>query len=323
MRPLVPAVLAQRFADDVRRLIAPRVLALAVSGGADSMAMLALAHAAFPDHVRAATVDHGLRSGATAEAAMVADVCASLDVPHMILAPERPIGDANVQAEARHVRYVLLEDWAAAVGADALLTAHHLDDQAETFLMRAARGSGLPGLTGIRSVRPGGVPIVRPLLSWRRAELRAVVDAAGIAFVEDPSNRDPRFDRVRARALLDATALDPLALARSAGALVEAEAALAMLAERAWDERADATPSQVLIDVAGLPRDLIRRLIRRAIGELRVGAGIAEPAWRDDANVEPLLDRLSAGRSATRAGVLVIADGTTWRCVRAPPRRSH
>ncbi|WP_339501760.1 tRNA lysidine(34) synthetase TilS, partial [Pseudomonas canadensis] len=126
-------------------------IALAVSGGPDSMAMLALAAAAFPGQVHAATVDHRLRAAAAAEARMVAAWCANAGVPHTTLVVAEPIGPGSVQARARAVRYELLLPWAAEIGASCLATAHHADDQAETFLMRAALGSGVAGLAGIRA----------------------------------------------------------------------------------------------------------------------------------------------------------------------------
>jgi tRNA(Ile)-lysidine synthase len=224
---------AARFRADLEALTgaAPDRLALAVSGGPDSLALLLLASAAYPGRVQAATVDHGLRRQGAAEAEFVADLCGRLGVPHATFAAEMN-DSANLQAAARERRYALLAQWALEIGAGCLLTAHHLDDQAETLVMRLVRGSGLAGLSGIRAVNP---PLVRPLLGWRRAELAAIVDAAGIPPVADPSNEDERFDRVRVRKrLADADWLDPASLARSAAALAEAEEALGWAAERLW-----------------------------------------------------------------------------------------
>jgi len=299
---------AARFRADLEALTgaAPETLALAVSGGPDSLALLLLAHAAYPGRIAAATVDHGLRPEGAAEAAYVGRICADLGVPHTILAAGMT-ESANVQAAARARRYALLGDWAAAAGAAWLATAHHLDDQAETLVMRLARGAGLAGLAGIRAVNP---PLVRPLLGWRRAELGAIVAAAGIAPVADPSNADERFDRVRIRRrLAEADWLDPAALARSAAALAEAEAALDWAAERLWHERVDG----VTLDPAGLPAELKRRLVTRL---LAAGGG---PAPRGDA-VGRLLATLEAGGTATLAGVKCTG-GASWRFTPAPPRR--
>ena len=125
----------ERFGGDLAHVLGGAVppdapIALAVSGGPDSMAMLALAAAAFPGQVHAATVDHRLRAAAAAEARMVAAWCANAGVPHTTLVVAEPIGSGSVQARARAVRYELLLRWAAEIGASCLATAHHADDQA-------------------------------------------------------------------------------------------------------------------------------------------------------------------------------------------------
>lgn len=294
--------------------------ALAVSGGPDSMAMLVLAQEAFPGRVAAATFDHRLRDGSAAEAAMVADACARLGVPHVTLHPTSPIAGSSLQRRAREVRYAALTAWAGP--ARFLLTAHHADDQAETLLMRLNRASGLSGLSAIRAFRfEQGVPLLRPLLGWRRVELRAVVEAAGLPFVHDPANVDPRHDRTAVRALLAATpALDPVALAASAGWLAEAEEVIAREAEVAWSERwhGGDRPFAVL----DLPRELRRRLLRRAIAEVRHRLVIVMPAFGDASNVEATLDALEAGRSAVQGGVMTIAGRAGWTFRAAPPRRT-
>ncbi|HEU4961790.1 MAG TPA: tRNA lysidine(34) synthetase TilS [Sphingomonas sp.] len=301
-------------------------LALAVSGGPDSMAMLALAAAAFPGTTIAATVDHGLRASAAEECAMVAAACAGLGVPHATLTGTAPAG-ASLQARARELRYRLLADWAAQAGARMLATAHQADDQAETFLMRAARGAGLSGLAGVRAARAiegSGVLLVRPLLDWRRAELRAVVRRVGLPFVEDPANDDPRHDRTRFRRLLgEHEWLDPPRLARAAAHLAEADGELRAIADWLWrDRQRPGRTTGVRLDMAGLPRGVRRRLAQRAIGEVRGRAGIERPDWSPEANIEPLLDALERGKAATQAGVLVRPAGELWHFRAAPPRKT-
>jgi tRNA(Ile)-lysidine synthase len=301
-----------RFRADLERLTggAPERLGVAVSGGPDSLALLLLANAAYPGRVRAATVDHGLRPESAAEAAFVAEICAGLDVPHSMLAAEM-IESANLQAAARARRYALLTQWLGEIGALFLATAHHLDDQAETLIMRLSRGSGLAGLAGIRPVNP---PLVRPLLGWRRDELAAIVRAAGIAPVEDPSNADERFDRVRLRRrLAEADWLKPEALARSASALAEAEAALAWMVEQLRRERVTGAPDGFTLDPVGLPAELRRRLV------LAILEAMGRPAPRGE-EVTRLLHALAAGGTATLAGVKC-AGGPLWRFTPAPPRR--
>ncbi|HZU63565.1 MAG TPA: tRNA lysidine(34) synthetase TilS, partial [Novosphingobium sp.] len=144
-------------------------LGLAVSGGPDSLALLLLAHAAWPGRVAAATVDHGLRPESAGEAAEVARICAGLGVAHATLPVS--IGPGNIQTEARTARYAALAQWMAAEGLAALATAHHADDQAETLLLRLNRASGVAGLAGVRAraLVPGSrLLLLRPLLGWRR-----------------------------------------------------------------------------------------------------------------------------------------------------------
>ena len=331
LTPPDPAAVA-RFAADLGRLFAEAAgedlpagatIALAVSGGADSMAMLLLAAAALPGDVVAATVDHGLRPEAADEAALVAAVCARLGVPHATLAPPAPITGSSVQRGAREARYTALTAWVEASGASALLTGHHADDQAETLLMRLNRASGVAGLSGIRPWRfKADTLVLRPLLAWRRSELRAIAAEAAMPWVEDPSNADPRHDRTRFRALLAGQdLLDPAGLARSAAYLGGAVAALDALAETLRAERW--SPGKGLLRAADLPREMQRRLARAAIAAVRSTHAIAAPAFSDAANIEPLLDALAAGKAATQAGVLVSPerDGR-WRFAPAPPRRS-
>lgn len=325
-----------RFRRDVEALAGPlgdRRLALAVSGGPDSMAMLALAAAAFPGQVAAATVDHRLRAASADEAAMVAAWCAGQGVQHSTLVVDRPraAGD-NLHDWARRQRYRLLEQWAIDAGAHLLATAHHADDQAETFLMRAARGSGVAGLAGIRAIQRldrAALDVVRPLLGWRRVDLLEVTAAAGLPFVDDPSNADGRFDRTQFRAMLAETPLlDPALLARSAEHVAEAEAALRAMERWLWLTRkvvpvgVDDPDFQIWLDVADLPRELKRRLARAAIDDVRLTNGITRPAFTDATNIEPVLDALEAGKSATQAGILVTPKGAVWRFTEAPPRRS-
>ncbi|RYY47673.1 MAG: tRNA lysidine(34) synthetase TilS [Sphingomonadales bacterium] len=325
----------ERFRRDVLAITgeAPtpnRTLGLAVSGGADSMAMLVLAASAFPGRIAAATVDHRLRSEAAEEAAMVADHCRTLGVPHATLVVDRPIGGASVQAQARDVRYALLRGWVAEAEMGALATAHHADDQAETFLMRAARGSGVGGLAGIRVRQEmrfsmdDGIPLIRPLLGWRRVDLRGIAQAAGVPFADDPSNLDPVYDRTRFRQLIEHNAeLDVLGIAASAAYAAEAEETLGEIAQREWIVRRQWDQQAVAFDAAGLPRGLRRRLARYAIEAVRGDHAITEPAWSDTANVEHLLDALDAGRGATKAGVMAKVKEGYWHFVPAPPRRSH
>ena len=186
-------------------------LLVAVSGGPDSVALLALlaAWAGMPGRpaLHAATVDHGLRPESAAEAAAVAALCAKLGVGHAILRWEGTKPASGLQAEARRARYALLANEARRLGGAVLVTAHTLDDQAETVLMRLAHGSGPSGLVGMRGrSEVNGVPLARPLLGISKPRLVATAEARGLPFVRDPSNRDQRFERVRWREVMPVVA---------------------------------------------------------------------------------------------------------------------
>ena len=222
---------------DIDALFAPfaraEALLIAVSGGPDSTALLLMAaewaRRRGRTRIEAATVDHGLRAESADEATAVAELCARLKVGHRILRWKGAKPATRLQERAREARYRLLVDHAKAIGADALLTAHHADDQAETVLFRLLRGSGVAGLRGMDFLTArDGMTIARPLIALRKRDLVAFANARGAPFIDDPSNADPRFARTRLRALLsrlgeeglDAEALDRLA--RRAGETEEA-----------------------------------------------------------------------------------------------------
>ncbi|WP_374650118.1 tRNA lysidine(34) synthetase TilS [Rhizorhabdus sp.] len=307
--------LAERFRVDLDSLLPdPSArIGLAVSGGPDSMALLLLAAEAMPDRIECATVDHGLRAEAAGEAALVAAACAKLGVPHSILTVEVE-RVASIQAAARAARYAALEDWASGRGLAAVATAHHADDQAETLLMRLGRGAGLSGLAGIRARRPlGRIMVIRPLLDWRRGDLRGLV--ADIPTVDDPSNSDPRHDRSRVRTLLADLdgRVDIARMAASAAYLAEAEEALAWTVEQAMRSRVTTCPNgRILADVEGLPREITRRILQRLIGDA--------DSQVDGPTLDSAFRRLEQGSTAT-VGRLKLSPGRRILIEEAPPRR--
>ena len=312
-----------RFRHDVEALARgiPERLGLAVSGGPDSLALLLLGAAAYPGRVAAVTIDHKLRSESAAEALHVEHICDRLGCPHAILTVEVPDGRAGLQAEAREARYAALAGWAGAEGITHLATAHHADDQAETLLMRLQRGSGLAGLAGIRPVRRAGdLLILRPLLCWTKADLVHIVGQSGIEPADDPSNHDSRFDRAAMRAFLrDHPRFEPRRLARTAAALGEAEEALAWAAGQLAEDRITAQGGEWRLDPTGLPRAFRRRLLARAIAEIRAEHGL-EPPWTGGEDVDGLLTTLEAGDAGTLAGIMG-RGGPLWHLRPAPPRR--
>lgn len=309
--------LSERFAADLRALWPDGGrLGLAVSGGPDSLALLVLAAAALPGRVSAATVDHGLRAESAAEAAHVAAICGDLDVPHETLAVA--VEPGNVQSAARAARYAALEQWAVRHELAALATAHHADDQAETLLLRLNRASGVAGLAGVRArgTVPGTrLPLLRPLLGWRRAELADIVAAAGLDPVDDPSNRDDRFDRARLRkALAQADWLDVPALAQSAAHLADADAALDWAAAREWAEQVERGAMGITYRPQA-PRAVALRVLARIVTELDGEAPRGSAVAR-------LFDTLLARQPASIGGLVARALPGGWSFARAPKRRA-
>jgi tRNA(Ile)-lysidine synthase len=321
---MVPeTALVDRFARDLDALIAPNArIGVAVSGGPDSLALLLLAAAARPGGIEAATVDHGLRPEAGAEAELVTALCQRLGVPHNILTArwrEDPV--SAIQERARGERYRLLGFWAEEQALDAIATAHHADDQAETLLMRLVRGAGVRGLAAMRAraVTPGKhVRLIRPLLGWRRSELEAICVDAALTPVADPSNEDLQFERVRIRrALREADWLDSAAIARSAANLADADAALEWAVRIEWDRAVHERHGTILYRPTGAPAEILRRIVARAVRQL---ATEGEADLRGP-ELSRLLVSLSTGGTATLRGVRCTG-GPDWCFTRAPPRSS-
>lgn len=308
--------LTARFAADLAALWqAAGPIGVAVSGGPDSLALLMLAQAAMPGRVAAATVNHGLRAESAAEAALVAKLCGRLGVAHHTLAVE--VGEGNLQAQARAARYAALAAWMERTGIAVLATAHHADDQAETLLLRLNRGSGVAGLAGVRAIGavPGTrLPLLRPLLGWRRAVLAGVVAAAGLEAVLDPSNRDDRFDRSRIRkALAGADWLDVPALAQSAANLADADAALDWAAAREWAECVTKGPMGLTYRPQA-PRAVALRVVTRIVTEL-------DGAAPRGSAVAVVFDSLVARQPASIGNLVARPMPDGWSFASAPRRR--
>ncbi len=252
-------------------------LGVAVSGGGDSVALLLLLHEKGCD-IRVATVDHRLRPEAAAEAAGVAELCKKLGLPHEVLVWEAPEFKGNLQQAAREARRDLLAGWARRQGLRHIALGHTLDDQAETVLMRLARGSGVDGLAGMAAKRcADGLCWHRPMLGLRRVDLRAFLDARGVGWVEDPSNEDSRYDRVKARQAL--AVLAPLGVAAEGlahtathmrRARIALETATQALAQRCV--RISKAGELALSGFESAPREVQLRLLAAALGWVS-GAG--------------------------------------------------
>lgn len=308
----------------------PRV-AVAVSGGADSTALAIFtdrwARARGGDAI-ALTVDHRLRTESTTEARTVGRWLKSRDIRHVRLTwrheeTSEVTERANLQARARGARYRLMSDWCVRNGILHLLVAHHRDDQAETLLLRLARGSGVDGLAAMAPVvHTGGVRILRPLLGWSREGIETALHAMGQPWIDDPSNRNAHFARVRVRALrapLAAEGLTGERLAETAARLRRARASLetATAEVLAWA----ATPSAegfVRLDrdrLLGAPEEIALRVLARLVAAVggcpyvprREGTErllrtlAAAPTWRVGSAAA---DRVAA----TLGGTLIVAE---------------
>ncbi len=294
---------------------------VAVSGGSDSLALLLLAQDTGRSIV-AATVDHGLRPDSRTEAEGVAAICAEHGILHQILHWEDP-PKGNLQAAAREARLSLLGDWAKAQGAVAVALGHTRDDQAETVLMRLARGSGVDGLAGMAQRRVSdGTLFVRPLITVQRSDLQVFLENRNLSWVSDPSNEDARFNRVKARqALRD---LAPLGIttqglistaARMARARSGLEQASFWLAKNA--AHVDGVGS-VRLDVEALREagdELALRVLAHSL------CWISGQAYRPRASaLDQLLSALGQSKRLTLHGVDCLCDEVQVHMVREPER---
>jgi tRNA(Ile)-lysidine synthase len=316
---------------------------LAVSGGADSTALMVLAarwrhRLAHGPQLVAATVDHGLRRGSRAEAQAVGALARRLGLPHEVLRWRGPKPATGVEAAARRARYRLLAGLAQRLSAGAIATAHTLDDQAETVLMRLAAGSGPAGLAGMRprDVRHG-VVLLRPLLGVRKARLVATLTRSRIGWAEDPMNADPGFARPRLRAaaaVLAREGLTPERMARLAERMARYEHVVAAAAQAARANLVDPQRPGRLDGRALLaaPEEVALRLLAGEIAACAPPAGGSscagekplrlqrlEALWRD------LRRALADGRATRRTlgSALVAVDRDRHVLIsRAPERRT-
>ena len=311
------------FAD----LKSAKTLVLAVSGGPDSTALMVLAARwrkslrSGPDLI-AITVDHGLRAEARREARDVARLAKALGVAHRTLRWQGAKPKTGIPQAAREARYRLLANVARKAGASHVLTAHTLDDQAETVLIRMSRGSGITGLTGMAMstrLHAPGLPVlddtpslllVRPFLDIPKVRLIATLAKAKIAYADDPTNRDAAFTRARLRGLmpeLAAEGLDARRLSVLARRLRRADDAIEAATDRAMQEVVVPQTRKMACFDAGryfaLPPELALRVLARAIMALGCDFRI------ELAKLEALQAALSHAADANTAG----KSGPRWR----------
>lgn len=316
-------------------------LAVAVSGGADSLALALL----LQDWTRtqghrltALVVDHGLRAESAAEARRTVRVLKQNDVAARLLRFQGAKPRANVQAAARAARYALLTDWCARRGVLHLVLGHHRDDQAETLLLRLGRGSGLDGLAGMSPVvELPDVRLLRPLLDVPRVALEAILRSRGVTWIDDPSNRDRAHGRVRIRQLKGVLAGEGLTAARlaaAAGHLARARAGLEAAVNDLLALAAKPDPAGFLwLDPAlwaGAPQEVRLRALARALQmvggadyaprlaslmglEARMLAGLKRGATLGGCRVLPRKGRLLLVREVAAARPVTVEPGQRLR----------
>jgi tRNA(Ile)-lysidine synthase len=285
--------------------------AVAVSGGGDSVALMHLladwARARNLDAPKILTVDHGLTAGSKKRASEVKAQAGKLGLPCEILSWKGSKPSSDVEAAAREARYRLMGEWCRANDIAFLYVAHSQDDQAETFLLRLARGSGLDGLSAMRSVAPfplenfSGLSLVRPLLDMTRDELRRFLEARAVEWHEDPMNADPRYARVRFRLIrpvLEEAGLTAARIAAAARHLARAREVLERDTALLVDTVVRRQGTRILIDgpaLAAAPRELGLRALAHLLKQ--VGGQAYRPRFEQ---LEALFDSLSNRRFAAR-----------------------
>ncbi len=297
------------------------VLGLAVSGGGDSMALLALAVDWAKEsgrQLQAITIDHGLRPEAAGEAQRVAAFASEFGVPHETLEWQGWDGAGNLQDAARRARASLIGDWARERGIVAVATGHTRDDQAETLLMRLARGSGVDGLSAMAPVRVAGdMTWHRPLLDVSRATLRDYLAAEGLPWIDDPSNEDTRFDRVRARHALEVLGdlgITREGLAATAARMGRARAALEQATSDLLKQTTRLDRGDALVDwtVLGQAPEEIRN---RAIAHVIMWVTGAEYKPRASA-LDHAIEAMETRKTHVLSGCQMSAEGSARRFAR-------
>ncbi|MEH7828336.1 tRNA lysidine(34) synthetase TilS [Gemmobacter denitrificans] len=287
---------------------APLSLAVAVSGGGDSVALLHLLHRTAPAAgltLHAVTVDHGLRPDSAAEAAQVAELCAGLGIPHRVLRWSGPAAQGNLMDQARRARIALIADWARGQGIPHVMLGHTADDNAESFLMNLGRAAGLDGLSGMRGQwQEQGIAWHRPLLRHTRETLRAYLRRNGLGWIDDPSNDNDRFTRVKARRALKA--LKPLGI--TVDRLSDVISNLSAARDTVQNSVAHAARDRVTVTGGAL--QVQRSALIDSDPEIRRRLLIAMIQWYSGAPYPPresklsqLFTALAEGRDATLGGV--------------------
>ncbi|MEI9994959.1 MAG: tRNA lysidine(34) synthetase TilS [Rhizomicrobium sp.] len=286
---------------------APWPAAVAVSGGGDSIALMHLlagwAKAARQAPPAVVTVDHGLQQGSAATARAVARWAKQAGLESKVLRWRGPPPASGIEAAAREARYRLMGEWLRGRKLSALYVGHTGDDQAETFLLRLMRGSGLDGLSAMRPVAAWPVPgfaelaVVRPLLGLERGAVRDHLAVRKHAWIEDPMNGEDRFARVRVRKLLPAledAGLSRARIAAAAGHLARAREALESVTAAVLSRAVRLRDAALHVDIAALtaaPREVGLRALAQLL--MLVSGQAYRPRFE---RLERLFDRLKDGK---------------------------
>jgi tRNA(Ile)-lysidine synthase len=299
----------------------PARIGIAVSGGGDSVALMHLLKDCFcddPVELMVATVDHQLRPESRQEAEEVAQMAQQLGLRHDILTwGEGPEPTGNLQDQARRARYALLTAWARQNGIPVLALGHTADDQAETVIMRLKRAAGVNGLAGMARRRTqDGVSLQRPLLGLRRSDLRHYLRAMGRSWIEDPSNEDDTYDRIKTRkalAVLEDLGLTVPALVTVAQNMGKAQTALGWYAFLTARDLAEIKAGAVVFELRKfrtLPDEISHRLMVQAL--LWVSGGQYAPRRQPMIEAVAIAQR---GGSSTLAGCRILSHrDKIWIC---------
>ncbi len=291
-------------------------LLVAVSGGADSMALALLTNP--HRQVEAVTVDHGLREGSADEAKQVAIWLRAAGISHRTICWQGDKPSTGIQAAARAARYELLHQQAQALGCDFIVVGHHVQDQAETFMLRLARGSGLQGLGAMAELadvpsQKGEIKLLRPLLNFTKSKLEAALKHQNQSWIEDPSNRDISYDRVKVRQYLAAPTLDGLTnerLAHTAASLQRANAALLYYEQQLFGDAVEidlyGTVCLQINVLRAAPEEVSMRLFSRLL-QWFTGANYAPRFEKIESLFASLSDKMT---TRTLAGVCVKGIGS-------------
>lgn len=285
-------------------------IAVAVSGGSDSMALCFLLHRYFEEHegeLFCLTIDHGLRPESFDEALHVQNFLKSFKINHQIIEWQGPKPTSNIQEEARNARYNLLTEYCRKNNITLLTTGHQQNDQAENFIIRAEHGSGLWGLSGIPITNKfNNIEIFRPLLKFSKQELQDFLQARNIKWVEDPSNENLKFARVRARKLLNKNPLWVEKLSYLTENLAKARESIEYCLSKIIEDIVDFKCDRITISLDQfneLPQELKFRMLIKLLNKLNVNSNMPRGE-----RVEALIEKISKGKNfkaSTLSGCLI------------------